>query len=293
MLQDVELGEISGGVPGCSGRRASRLGAAHPLLHLRQYTLMLGSYVAKLEGVHIVVRGGAGDAIPGDGGPGLDVQQNDPGSAPPTQGSGSSTGGGGAGNAGRQHEERPGTGRPRPLPRWMKWVLRRLKVKLTDVTVRYESVGMCPLQGAVPAGVEVTLGSLDVRPISLQGASAWFKRQVHQQQRGHQFREEMLLRELAVSVEPLVDPGPILPPRAGIAAPPNPPPPRRPRTATGGPILEKTFLLEPTTISAQAFVVSRLPPRQPPLAPGIGGGSGGVVGGDAGRAERGTTAVRA
>ena len=64
------------------------------------------SYVAKLEGVHIVVRGGAGDAIPGDGGPGLDVQQNDPGSAPPTQGSGSSTGGGGAGNAGRQHEER-------------------------------------------------------------------------------------------------------------------------------------------------------------------------------------------
>ena len=105
--------------------------------------------------------------------------------------------------------------------------------------------------------------------------------------------QEMLLRELAVSVEPLVDPGPILPPRAGIAAPPNPPPPRRPRTATGGPILEKTFLLEPTTISAQAFVVSRLPPRQPPLAPGIGGGSGGVVGGDAGRAERGTTAVRA
>lgn len=41
---------------------------------------------------------------------------------------------------------RPGTGRPRPLPRWLKWILRRLKVKLTDVTVRYESVGMCPLQ---------------------------------------------------------------------------------------------------------------------------------------------------
>lgn len=36
--------------------------------------------------------------------------------------------------------------RQRPLPRWLKWILRRLKVKLTDVTLRYESVGMCPLQ---------------------------------------------------------------------------------------------------------------------------------------------------
>lgn len=40
------------------------------------------------------------------------------------------------------------TGRQRPLPRWVKWVLRRLKVKLVDVTLRYESVGMCPLQAS-------------------------------------------------------------------------------------------------------------------------------------------------
>lgn len=32
------------------------------------------------------------------------------------------------------------------MPRWLKYVLRRLKVKLADVTLRYESVGMCPLQ---------------------------------------------------------------------------------------------------------------------------------------------------
>lgn len=40
------------------------------------------------------------------------------------------------------------TGRQRPIPRWVKWVLRRLKVKLVDVTLRYESVGMCPLQAS-------------------------------------------------------------------------------------------------------------------------------------------------
>lgn len=39
-------------------------------------------------------------------------------------------------------------GRQRPIPRWVKWVLRRLKVKLVDVTLRYESVGMCPLQAS-------------------------------------------------------------------------------------------------------------------------------------------------
>lgn len=46
-------------------------------------------------------------------------------------------------------------------------------------------------QGAAPAAVEVTLGSLEVQPVSLQGASAWFKQQVQAQQRNqqHQFRE--------------------------------------------------------------------------------------------------------
>lgn len=44
------------------------------------------------------------------------------------------------------HIFRSRTGRQKQVPRWLKWVLRRLKVKLVDVTLRYESVGMCPLQ---------------------------------------------------------------------------------------------------------------------------------------------------
>lgn len=100
----------------------------------------------------------------------------------------------------------------------------------------------------------------------------------------------MLLRGLAVSVEPLVDPGPILPSpeialRHFVRSRKLPTPVANYPSA----ILEKTFLLEPTTISAQAFVVSRLPPRQPPLAGGGGVGSDGREG----RAERGTAAVRA
>ncbi|CAN0541970.1 unnamed protein product, partial [Ectocarpus sp. 12 AP-2014] len=83
----------------------------------------------------------------------------------------------------------PKAGRQRPMPRWLKWVMRRLKVKLADVTLRYESVGMCPLQGAAPAAVEVTLGSLEVQPVSLQGASAWFKRHVQAEHKSLQFRE--------------------------------------------------------------------------------------------------------
>ncbi|CAM9293498.1 unnamed protein product, partial [Sphacelaria rigidula] len=39
----------------------------------------------------------------------------------------------------------------------------------------------------------------------LHGASAWFKEQVQSQRRGHQYREELLLRGLAVSIEPLED----------------------------------------------------------------------------------------
>ena len=45
----------------------------------------------------------------------------------------------------REHRSKEG-GRKRQTPRWLKWILRRLKVKLVDVTLRYESVGMCPLQ---------------------------------------------------------------------------------------------------------------------------------------------------
>lgn len=41
-------------------------------------------------------------------------------------------------------------------------------------------------QGAAPAAVELTLGSLEVQPVSLQGASAWFKQQVHAQHKSHQ-----------------------------------------------------------------------------------------------------------
>lgn len=48
------------------------------------------------------------------------------------------------------------------------------------------------LQGAPPAAVEVSLGSLEVRPVSLQGASAWFKAQANAQRRGHQYREVRL-----------------------------------------------------------------------------------------------------
>lgn len=72
-------------------------------------------------------------------------------------------------------------------------------------------------------------------------------------------------------MEPLVDP----PSPAGL--PPLPLPPPAAGTLSGDSESgSKVFLLEPTTISAQAFVVSRLPPRSPPLAPGaIGGAAGG------------------
>lgn len=88
--------------------------------------------------------------------------------------------------------------------------------------------------------------------------------------------QEILLRGLAVSVEPLlVDPTPPIP-----FMPPVPPPSNNASKST-----DKVFLLDPTTVSAQAYVISRLPPRPPPLAPGGGGGSGG--------AERGPAVVRA
>ncbi|CAM9921528.1 unnamed protein product, partial [Hapterophycus canaliculatus] len=44
-------------------------------------------------------------------------------------------------------------------------------------------------QGAAPAAVEVTLGSLEVQPVSLQGASAWFKQHVQAHHRNHQHQK--------------------------------------------------------------------------------------------------------
>ena len=41
----------------------------------------------------------------------------------------------------------------------------------------------------MPAAVELSLGSLEVQPVALQGASAWFKRQVISHQKGQQYRE--------------------------------------------------------------------------------------------------------
>ena len=52
----------------------------------------------------------------------------------------------------------------------------------------------------MPAAVEVTLGSLEVQPIALHGASAWFKRQVLSHQRGQQYREVSLLAFVFVVV---------------------------------------------------------------------------------------------
>lgn len=54
---------------------------------------------------------------------------------------------------------------------------------------------MLGTQGAPAAAVEVTLGSLEVQPVSLQGASAWFKQQVRAQHKSqqHQYREVSLL----------------------------------------------------------------------------------------------------
>lgn len=96
-------------------------------------------------------------------------------------------------------------------------------------------------------------------------------------------KQELLLRGLAVSVEPLVDPPS---PAAGATA-------DKAATAAGAAGCDnrsgsKVLLLEPTTISAQAFVLSRLPPRVPPLAPGANGAGAG-----AGAGGRPPAAVRA
>ncbi|CAN0328201.1 unnamed protein product, partial [Pylaiella littoralis] len=245
VLKDVELrrdfmSELLGlpvDVPHAFVRRA--------VLHLPWYTLMLGSVVAKLEGVTIVMRGDASTAKAAAAAAATAAPRDSDGAAAPQRG-------GGDGSDGHRHDQGPGssctappqqqqqqqqraesgssgrsrsrTGRQKQVPRWLKWILRRLKVKLVDVTLRYESVGMCPLQGAPAAAIEVTLGSLEVQPVSLQGASAWFQQQARAQQKSqqHQYREELLLRGLAVSVEPLVDPpSPLPPPAAGATTADN------------------------------------------------------------------------
>lgn len=94
-----------------------------------------------------------------------------------------------------------------------------------------------------------------------------------------------MLRGLAVSIEPLDDipPSPLGTPSSTNTAT---------NASTSGVHNKKLFLLEPTTVSAQAFVVSRFAPRPPPLAPGMGSvggtavdgagrGSGGGAGGNA------------
>lgn len=123
----------------------------------------------------------------------------------------------------------------------------------------------------------------------------------------------MLLRGLAVSVEPLADSRSADPSDSGSQAPPCAPPSRvhaAPSSASDTADVpdtpaassdskarnsgsNKLFLLEPTSISAQAFLASRLPPRSPGLAPGMADAVGGGGGGGGGRAERGTPSVRA
>lgn len=117
--------------------------------------------------------------------------------------------------------------------------------------------------------------------------------------------QELLLRGLAASIEPLE--GSSLSPY-----PRNPPiPPSWNRQVTNqssssrsssssvgsSTRSKKVFILEPTTVSAQAFVVFRVSPRPPPLVPGMAGGvssvgcSGG--GGGSGSGGGGTSTVRA
>jgi uncharacterized protein (DUF1499 family) len=77
--------------------------------------------------------------------------------------------------------EAPGQSRARPqkqtatLPVWLhallRWALQKVVVRITAVSVRYESVGRCPYQHSGPAAVELWLGALELNGIPTVSAA--------------------------------------------------------------------------------------------------------------------------
>ncbi|CAM9417359.1 unnamed protein product, partial [Discosporangium mesarthrocarpum] len=296
VLEDVELqqdllGSVLGlpiDLPYAHIRKAT--------LHVPWYTLFLGAFVAKLEGVTIVMCGDAGGATSNNNRSSSssnngeleaqakkEGQEGQEGSAGIGTGTGTENGEGTIvpGSTEGDNMPRRQGGTNKPLPGWLKWALRRLKVQLMDVTMRYESEGMCPLQGAPAAGMEVMLGSLEVQPISLKGSSPWFKRQCSGRQHHYLLKEELIVRGLSLTVEPLE---PQDPPcgaypqsttaTAAFSRPgaPNFGPCANSRATSSGereqpsylyPVpsgSSRVFLVEPVDARAQAYVVSAPPP---------------------------------